>query len=88
MRKILVWGTAVWAGVSPAMAERPYDRKLEKAVMEIVAARIGDIRGGFSYAQVPQFVVVQVLPSQAARAMPAPDVAGGGAGLRLSFEGR
>ncbi|UVK38277.1 hypothetical protein LHFGNBLO_005424 [Mesorhizobium sp. AR10] len=43
---------------APAVAETRYDRNLEKAVMDIVAGKIGDIRGGFSYKQVPQFVVV------------------------------
>jgi hypothetical protein len=36
-----------------------YDEKLEKAAMAIVAEKIGDIRGGFSYAQKLQLVVRQ-----------------------------
>jgi hypothetical protein len=49
----------VATALAPAFAGVRYDRKLEKAVMEIVAGKIGDIRGGFSYQQKPQFVVVQ-----------------------------
>jgi hypothetical protein len=55
--------------VAPARAEERYDRKLEQAAMQIVAENIGDIRGGFSYAQKPQFVVVQdaLLPDAGSR---------------------
>jgi hypothetical protein len=34
-----------------------YDEKLEKAAMAIVAEKIGNIRGGFSYAQKLQLVI-------------------------------
>ena len=43
---------------APAAAETRYDRKLEQAVHDIVARKMGDIRGGFSYDAKPQFVVV------------------------------
>ncbi len=43
---------------APAGAETRYDRNLEKAVKDIVAGKIGGIRGGFSYKQVPQLVVL------------------------------
>ncbi len=36
-----------------------YDEKLEKAAMAIVAEKIGDIRGGFSYGQKVQLVIRQ-----------------------------
>ena len=42
-----------------ATAQPRYDRKLEEAVMAIVAARIGDIRGGFAFDAKPVMVVVQ-----------------------------
>ncbi|WP_214473556.1 hypothetical protein [Mesorhizobium sp. dw_380] len=54
--------------IAPAIAETRYDRNLEKAAMGIVAGKMGDIRGGFSYRQVPQLVVVPNPP-------PAPPVA-------------
>lgn len=46
MRTMLVCA-AVAALATSAAAEIRYDRKLEAAVMQRVAARIGDIRGGF-----------------------------------------
>ncbi|GLS37772.1 hypothetical protein GCM10010869_33660 [Mesorhizobium tianshanense] len=56
--KTLLCGVALLAVVAmPASAETPYDRNLEKAVMDIVAGKIGEIRGGFSYGQMPQLVV-------------------------------
>lgn len=48
---------AVLAG--QAMAEPRYDRKLEEAVMAIVASKMGDIRGGFAFGAKPMMVVVQ-----------------------------
>jgi hypothetical protein len=57
---MLLAGAALLAVATTASAaERRYDIKLEKAVMEIVAAKIGDIRGGFSYASKPAFVILQ-----------------------------
>ena len=58
MRTLLCGGALLAVVAAPAMAETPYDRNLEKAVMGIVAGKIGEIRGGFSYSQVPQFVIV------------------------------
>ena len=67
--RALLCGLALSAIVAaPAVAETPYDRNLEKAAVGIVASKMGDIRGGFSYKQVPQLVV---LPDP----VPAPAVA-------------
>ena len=56
--KTLLCGVALLAVmVVPAAAETPYDRNLEKAAIGIVAGKMGDIRGGFSYKQIPQLVV-------------------------------
>lgn len=68
MRSFLSGMALAMAMTAPAAAETRYDRNLEKAVVEIVAGKMGDIRGGFSYKQVPQLVV---LP-EAAPAAPAP----------------
>lgn len=58
--KIMLSGMAVFAMLAaPAVAGMRYDQKLEKAAMEIVAGKIGDIRGGFSYAQKVQLVIRQ-----------------------------
>ncbi|PTE09534.1 hypothetical protein [Mesorhizobium helmanticense] len=57
--RTLLCGVALLAVIAtPAVAETPYDRNLEKAAAGIVASKMGDIRGGFSYKQMPQFVVV------------------------------
>jgi hypothetical protein len=54
----------LWAGVAllaalsgSAVAETRYDRNIDKAAAEIVAGKIGDIRGGFSFDAKPVFVV-------------------------------
>jgi hypothetical protein len=57
--KMLLCGAALLAATAaPARAETRYDRNLEKAAVGIVAGKMGNIRGGFSYKQVPQLVVV------------------------------
>ncbi|ESX84233.1 hypothetical protein [Mesorhizobium sp. LSHC412B00] len=61
--RTLLCGAALLAVIAaPAMAETRYDRKLEQAVAGIVARKMGDIRGAFSYKQVPQLVVVPDAP--------------------------
>jgi len=47
---------AVAFATASEAAEPRYDHKLEKAAAQIVAARMGDIRGGFSFREKPQFV--------------------------------
>lgn len=57
--KSLLCGIALVTAIAlPVAAETRYDRNLEKAVIEIVACKIGNIRGGFSYKQAPQLVVL------------------------------
>ena len=57
--KALVCATAAMALAGPATAGDRYDRKLEEAVIAIVAASIGDIRGGFALDAKPVMVIVQ-----------------------------
>jgi hypothetical protein len=57
--KALVCAGLALALAGSATAEPRYDRKLEEAVMAIVAAKIGDIRGGFALDAKPVMVVVQ-----------------------------
>lgn len=65
--KTLLCGMALWGIiVAPAAAETRYDRNLEKAAVGIVASKMGNIRGGFSYKQVPQLVVLPDAVSPAA----------------------
>ncbi|RWL82665.1 MAG: hypothetical protein EOR67_07585 [Mesorhizobium sp.] len=66
--KSFLCGMALLAAMAAAAtAETRYDRNLEKAVLDIVAAKMGNIRGGFSYKQRPQLVVLpdatQVAPT-------------------------
>ncbi|MBZ9849579.1 hypothetical protein LB565_16465 [Mesorhizobium sp. CA14] len=57
--KTLLCGMVLLAGmIAPVAAETRYDRNLEKAVLDIVAGKMGNIRGAFSYKQVPQLVVL------------------------------
>ncbi|MDG4880520.1 hypothetical protein [Mesorhizobium sp. WSM4884] len=58
MKSFLSGMALVMAMAAPAAAETRYDRNLEKAVMDIVASKMGNIRGGFSYKQVRQMVVL------------------------------
>jgi len=44
-------------------AEPRYDHNLERAAARIAAAKMGDIRGGFSFRDKPQFVVVRSAPA-------------------------
>jgi hypothetical protein len=48
MKTILPTSIALAVATAPAFAGVRYDRKLEQAALEIVASKIGDIRGGFS----------------------------------------
>ncbi|MBZ9957396.1 MULTISPECIES: hypothetical protein [unclassified Mesorhizobium] len=67
--KTLLCGMAILTAIAaPAIAGTRYDRNLEKAAVDIVASRMGHIRGGFSYKQLPQLVV----PPDAASASAAP----------------
>ncbi|QKC97842.1 hypothetical protein [Mesorhizobium sp. NZP2298] len=77
--KTLLCGVALLAIIAtPAASETRYDRNLEKAAMGIVASKMGDIRGGFSYKQVPQLVVVsEPAPASAVAAEPPREQASG-----------
>jgi len=77
--KTLLCGVAFLTMIAaPAVAETRYDRNLEKAALGIVASKMGDIRGGFSYKQVPQLVVLPdpVTPPAIATEHPAVQASG------------
>jgi hypothetical protein len=58
--KTLVVGAALLGLLTgPAGADMQYDRKLEQAAMDIVAGKIGDIRGGFSFDVQPVSMLFQ-----------------------------
>ncbi len=46
-------------GIGSVAAQQRYDRKIEEAVMGIVASKMGEIRGGFALDTKPVMVVVQ-----------------------------
>ena len=57
--KSFLCGLAIFmVTVAPVAAETRSDRNLEKAAMDIVAGKMGNLRGGFSYRQIPQLVVL------------------------------
>jgi hypothetical protein len=63
--RIVLAGTVLFAALTmPAAAETRYDIKLERAVMDIVASRMGEIRGTISYGRKPETVF---LPEALAR---------------------
>ncbi|RWE80091.1 MAG: hypothetical protein EOS63_14450 [Mesorhizobium sp.] len=88
--KSFLCGMALLAAMAaPATAETRYDRKLEKAVLDIVAAKMGSIRGGFSYKQRPQLVVLPgALPPAPVSAEPPRKEASGNDGLTPAVERR
>ena len=59
MKALIICAAASAVLAAPAGAEPRYDRKLEQAVLTIVARKMGEIRGGFSYDAKPQFIIVQ-----------------------------
>lgn len=76
MKKVLMAFTALTVFVSTAdAAEQRYDHTLEASAARIAASRMGDIRGGFSFGQKPQFVVVQSAPAMTAADSPPPAAA-------------
>ncbi|MEW9806946.1 hypothetical protein [Mesorhizobium marinum] len=54
--KALLFLVLVLASVGPASTQSRYDRKLEAAAMAIVAAKMGDLRGGFGLNDKPVIV--------------------------------
>lgn len=75
MRKLALAATAAaaLAGVALAADEpQSYDLKLAQAAAEIVAARIGDLRGGFSMQEAPALLILPDRPAAASRAANAP----------------
>lgn len=49
MYRIVLAATALAALTGAALAEPTYDRRIDEAAAQIVAKKIGDIRGGFAY---------------------------------------
>lgn len=62
MRALLFGAVGTLLLIEPVAAEPQYDRVLEQAAIDIVAANIGTLRGSFAFNQVPQMIVVQEAP--------------------------
>jgi hypothetical protein len=60
MRTFLAGAMLLAALAVPAAAETRYDVKLEQAVMDIVAGKMGDIRGTISYQRKLESVILPV----------------------------
>jgi hypothetical protein len=56
MRRIILAATVLAATACSAAAETRYDRSIDQAAAAIVAEKIGDIRGGFDFNEMPEFV--------------------------------
>lgn len=56
MKTLLAVALLLATPMAPAAAETRHDAKLEQAVMNIVASKMGDIRGGISYRRKPETV--------------------------------
>jgi len=56
MSRIILAAAMLAAAASGAAAEARYDRSIDRAAAAIVAGKIGDIRGGFEFDQMPEFV--------------------------------
>jgi hypothetical protein len=64
MHKVLILAALAAAFSMPAFAGNQYDRKLEQAAVEIVAAKMGELRGAFAFDAKPVFVTVEPEPQR------------------------
>lgn len=63
MKILLAGAVLLAASMTPVAAETRYDVKLEQAVMDIVASRMGELRGSFSFRRKPEFVILPDAPA-------------------------
>lgn len=61
-RAIIICSTGLLAATAAAQAETRYDATLERAVMDVVAGRMGDLRPGFAAGQEPDLMALQPEP--------------------------
>lgn len=57
MKAIIIALALLLPATVQANSTTRYDRSLEQAAAEIVAAKIGEIRGGFRHNEKPEFVI-------------------------------
>ena len=56
MKRFALAAAVLAAFTGLASAEAQYDYAIDRAAAKIVAEKMGNLRGGFSYDQVPEFV--------------------------------
>ena len=89
MSSLLCGAALLMVVAAPVAAETRYDRSLEKAAMDIVATKMGNIRGGFSYKQVPLLVVLpEAAPVAPAMAEPSRKQVSSNNGMMPAIERR
>ncbi|HHZ11005.1 MAG TPA: hypothetical protein GX405_19735 [Rhizobiales bacterium] len=59
MHRVLILAALSASLAMPAFAGTRYDRKLEQAAIEIVAGKMGALRGGFSFDARPAYVTAR-----------------------------
>jgi len=59
MKTLLAGAAAICLLTTSAFAETRYDRNIERAAADIVARKMGDLRGGFAFDQKKIFVLLQ-----------------------------
>lgn len=59
MNRVLICAALSAFVALPAFAGTQYDKKLERAAIEIVAAKMGALRGGFAFNARPALVMVE-----------------------------
>lgn len=64
MHKVLISAALAAAIATPVFAETEYDRKLEKAAADIVAAKMGELRGGFAFDARPVLILFEPAESR------------------------
>lgn len=56
MSRLILTAAFVAAACAGAGAAERYDRSIERAAMQIVAAKIDGLRGGFAFDEAPQII--------------------------------
>ena len=88
MRALWVGAAIFGLAASSAVAETRYDHRIEQAAIEIVAGKIGDIRGGFAFNAKPVFVAGQDALTTGSVSVPTAEDGTWPDGLAPAIEGR
>ena len=88
MRTLWAGAAVLGLAASSAVAETRYDHRIEQAAIEIVAGKIGDIRGGFAFNVRPVFVTGQDAVKTGSVSSPTAQNGISGDGLAPAVEGK